>query len=173
LDAQQEFLRLFLRYEAELKAFIGALVRDRHARDDLFQEVALILWEKFPGYDRTRSFGAWGRGIAANKMLQRWEKTGRVPTPLSPQAIQSVLDAYERTESAASARADALELCLERLAAKSRRLLAWRYEHSMSLDEIAGRLGHTLNAVYKALSRIRQRLQECIERRLTAGDMLR
>ncbi len=170
MECQEEFLRLFLRHQADIKAFLGSLVRDRHARDDLFQEVALVLWREFARYDRSRSFGAWAHGIAVNKVLQRWEKTSRLPIPFSPAALQAVLDAYERTEATASAEADALQECLERLPEKSRRLLVLRYEQALKLGQIAEVLGATLDAVHKALSRIRLRLQECVERRLRAAQ---
>ena len=37
---QDDFLRLLLRHEAELRAFIGSIVHDPHAREDVFQETA-------------------------------------------------------------------------------------------------------------------------------------
>jgi RNA polymerase sigma-70 factor (ECF subfamily) len=167
-----EFMTLFLRHQAEVKAFIGSLVRDRHASDDVFQEVALVLWERFPAYDRGRSFGAWARGIAAKKVMQRWERDGRQPLPFAPHTIQALLDAFERTEASTSAHGEALERCLEVLPAKSRQLLALRYEEALSLGQIAQRVGSTLDAVHKALSRLRARLQECVEQRLAAGEAL-
>jgi RNA polymerase sigma-70 factor (ECF subfamily) len=172
MDTHAEFMMLFLRHQAELKAFIGSLVRDRHARDDLFQEVALILWEKFSAYDPGRSFGAWARGIAAKKVMQSWEKAGRLPLPFAPAAIQALLDAFERTEASTSAQGVALERCMEDLPEKSRQLLALRYEQALSLGQIAERVGSTLAAVDKALARLRARLQECVEQRLAAGEAL-
>jgi RNA polymerase sigma-70 factor (ECF subfamily) len=169
MDTQVEFLTLFLRHQAEVKAFIGSLVRDRHARDDLFQEVSLVLWEKFPTYEPGRSFAAWARGIAARKVLQRWEKDGRLPQPFAPQTIQALLDAFERTEAEASARGEALERCLENLPEKSHHLLTLRYEQTLTLGQIARQVGSTLDAIHKALSRLRARLQECVEQRLRAA----
>jgi RNA polymerase sigma-70 factor (ECF subfamily) len=169
MDPQGEFLKLFLAHQVGLQAFIGSLVRDREARDDLLQEVALILWHEFPRYDRARPFGAWARGVAANKVLQRFSKDARLPIPFSPQAIQALLDAYERTETNESLRGEALRQCLELLPEKSRQLLVLRYERSLKLHEIAGRLRTTLDAVHKALSRIRARLQECVENRLAVA----
>jgi RNA polymerase sigma-70 factor (ECF subfamily) len=165
-----EFLPLFLEHQVGVRAFIGSLVRDRHTRDDLFQEVALTLWHEFPRYDRTRSFGAWARGIAANKVLQRWHRDNRLPVPFAPEAIAALLDAYDRSEKVESLRAEALEQCLEQLPEKSRQLLALRYERSLKLAEIADRLKTTLDAVHKALSRIRDRLGRCVERRLAAAQ---
>jgi RNA polymerase sigma-70 factor (ECF subfamily) len=168
MDQQSEFLPLFLEHQVSIRAFIGSLVRDRHTRDDLFQEVALVLWHDFPRYDRARSFGAWARGIAANKVLQRYHKDARLPVPFAPEAIEALLDAYDRTETAEAPHADALQRCVEQLPERSRRLLALRYEQSLKLAQIAERLSTSLDAVHKALSRLRQRLQECIEQRLAA-----
>ena len=168
MDPQTEFLTHFLEHQVAVRAFIGSLVRDRHARDDLFQEVALTLWHEFGRYDRARPFGAWARGIAANKVLQRWHKDNRLPVPFPPDAIGALLDAYDRGEQTESLKADALEQCLEKLPEKSRQLLALRYERSLKLGEIAERLQTTMDAVHKALSRIRDRLQQCVERRLAA-----
>jgi RNA polymerase sigma-70 factor (ECF subfamily) len=169
MDAHVEFMTLFLRHQAEVKAFIGSLVRDRHARDDLFQEVALILWEKFPTYEPGRSFGAWARGIAAKKVLQRWERDRRLPLPFAPETIQALLDAFERTEASASAQSEALERCLKDMPEKSHHLLVLRYEQALSLGQIARQVGSTLDAVHKALARLRARLQECVEQRLRAA----
>src|SRR5262249_49479263 len=155
------------RHQDELRAFIAAVVRDRHARDDVFQEVALALWQEFPRYDPLRPFGAWGRGIAANKLLQRWQKAKRTPVAFSPQALQAVLDAFDRTERSAPPEEDALEQCLARLPDNQRQLLTYRYQRSLKLAQIAELLGTTADAVHKALSRLRVRLRRCVEQRLT------
>jgi RNA polymerase sigma-70 factor (ECF subfamily) len=166
MDRHNEFLPLFIEHQVGIRAFIGSLVRDRHARDDVFQEVALSLWHEFARYDPSRSFAAWARGIAANKVLQRWHKDTRFPVPFAPEAIQALLDAYDRTEADESLHADALQRCLEQLPERSRKLLSLRYEQSLKLAQVAERLSTTLDAAHKALSRLRLRLQECIEQRL-------
>jgi RNA polymerase sigma-70 factor (ECF subfamily) len=168
MGSQEEFLSLFHKHQHELRAFIGAVVRDRHARDDVFQEVALALWKEFPRYDPLRPFGAWSRGVAANKLMQRWQKVKRTPVAFSPQAIQAVLDAYDRTERPAPPQEDALEQCLERLPDNQRRLLSLRYQSSLKLAQIAEQLRTTADAVHKALSRLRVRLRQCVEQRLSA-----
>ncbi|MBY0528492.1 MAG: sigma-70 family RNA polymerase sigma factor [Gemmataceae bacterium] len=170
MDQQEDFLRLFLTYQAEIRAFIGSLVRDRHGSDDVFQEVALVLWKEFQRYDPTRSFGAWARGIAAKKVMQRWDRLSRMPVPFSPEAIEAVLEAYDRTEAASQPQADALAHCLEGLPDKSRQLLTLRYEQSLKLGQIAQAVDSTLDAVHKALSRLRTRLHECVERRLATNS---
>ena len=108
------------------------------------------------------------RGITANKILQHREWQGRLPVPFSPGL--AVLDAYGRTEAPGDPRAEALERCLEGLPPKSRPLLALRYEQGLKLGQIAQRIGASLDAVHKALFRLRDRLQECVEQRLAAAE---
>ena len=168
MDRHDEFMRLFLRYQSEIRAFVGSLIRDRHSRDDIFQEVSLILWKQFEDYDARRSFGAWARGIAANKVLQAYDKVARTPVAFSPDAVQAILEAHDRTESETPLQADALNRCLEHLPEKSRQLLAMRYEQALKLETIAQRQKSTLHAVHMALSRIRIGLAECIRLRMKA-----
>lgn len=165
MNKHDDFLLLFLRVEADLKAFIGSLVLDPHLRADVFQEVALALWRQIDSYQPDRPFGAWARGIAAKKVLQLREKSARLPVAFAPETIEAVLAAYDRTEDGAD-RADALRECVARLPEKSRQLLSMRYEQNLACDEIARAWGASVDAVYQNLSRVRGRLEECIRRRL-------
>lgn len=160
-----EFLKLFVQHEGDLRALIGALVRDRQAAEDVLQEVALTCWERFADYDRQRSFGAWARGIAVNKILRRREQHARFPVLFSPEAIVSVLDAFDREDAAASPLMQKLEECLERLPEKSRQLLRLRYGEALEVSQVAERIASTPGAVYKALLRARQWLRDCVRNR--------
>lgn len=169
VDQQAEFLGCFLKHQDDIRAFLGSIVRDRHACDDLFQEVALTLWRKFGEYDRSRSFGAWARGIAYLKVLQSFEQSKRLPVPLSPEAIEAIAEAYHQTEAESPAVRAALDACLSALPEKSRHLITLRYEQSLKLSEIAALMESTVDAVHKALSRIRAALRKSIEQQLAAG----
>jgi RNA polymerase sigma-70 factor (ECF subfamily) len=170
MDAHDEFLTLFLKHQGDLRAFIGSMIRERSARDDVLQETALVLWREFDRYDRSRSFGAWARGFAANKVLQRLERETRSPISLPPEALPAILAAYERTEGPEEERREALDKCLQELPEKSRTLLTLRYEHGLSLVQLGERVHSTMDAAHKALSRIRTRLQACVERRLRLAE---
>src|SRR5262245_53774113 len=134
MSRQDEFLKLLLRHQTEVKGFIGSLVLDRHLRDDVFQEVAVALWQQMDRYDWDRPFASWARGIAANKILQLRDKDARFPVPFSPQTIQAILDEFDRTEDTGSAQLDALRECLQGLPPHSRRLLELRYERNLACE---------------------------------------
>lgn len=165
-----DFLPLFLRHQCDLRAFIGALVRDPQAREDIFQNVSLTLWECFDRYDPERSFGAWARGIAAKKVMHEHRSNARFPLLLPPEAIQSVADAYDRTESASGPRQAALSECMSRLPAKTREILTLRYDGELSGEGIALRTGSSVAAVHQTLSRARTALSDCIRLKLGVGS---
>jgi RNA polymerase sigma-70 factor (ECF subfamily) len=160
-DLHERFLGLFLRHQADLRAFLGSVLRDRSAVDDVFQETALVLWKKFGEYDPARPFGAWARGVAAHKVLQ--ERARRVPLAFSPAAVRAVAAAFDRAPETADL--EPLRDCVSRLAERSRRLLALRYGESLKLGEIARRVGGTLDAVHKVLSRAREAVEDCLRRK--------
>jgi len=171
INRQADFMVHFTKHQGDLRAVIGSMVFDRHAREDILQEVALVLWKKFDEYDGIHSFGAWARGIAVRKVLQSFDRTRRTPFPMDPETIEAVLTAYDETETEAdepTERQEALRHCLEHLPEKSRQLLDLRYEQELKLHEVAGRTGSTLDAVHKALSRIRTRLHDCVQKELSA-----
>ncbi|MCL4206481.1 MAG: sigma-70 family RNA polymerase sigma factor [Pirellulaceae bacterium] len=165
---QGEFLRQFLRCEVNLRALVGAVVRDVHVREDVFQEIALTLWQHFDRYDPGRPFGAWARGVAAKKLLERFSADRRSPLVLSPDAILKLVEAADRSESRPVPAFEALEHCLGQLPEKSRRLLTLRYSQSQPLAAIAAELRATQTAVYQALSRLRRRLRDCMQRYIVA-----
>lgn len=165
------FLELLLRHQTEIKAFIGSILRDRHARDDVFQEVAMILWRQFDTFDRNLSFAGWARGIAAHKVLHEIRQSNRVPTLLEPQAMEAVLSAFERIASQTDERKDALHECLKLLPESARRLLTLKYEQHLDAEEIGRHVSKTADAVYQSLSRIRFKLADCVRNRLDlAGE---
>ena len=117
MNQQEHFLSQSLRCEADLRALVGAVVRDVHVREDVFQEIALTLWQQFSRYDPSRPFGAWARGVAAKKLLERSSGDRRLPLVLSPDAILKLAEAADRSDSRLAPGFEASEHCLGKLPA--------------------------------------------------------
>ena len=83
---------------------------------------------------------------------------------------QDVLDAVAKTASDMTAELDdrhaALAQCLEKLNARDRDFLLTRYEQGCGVREAAKRSGRSLTAAYKALTRIRKVLLDCVTQQL-------
>jgi len=173
-ERQARFLRLFLPEQGSVRAFIRATVWDRARCDDLFQEVALALWRELDRYDPERPFGPWARGVAAKTVLKSFRDAKRAPVALSPEAIQALEVAFEQlsrgeVKPSPSTREEALRACLDQLPERSRALVKLRYTDSLKAAEIATRLTSSPDAIQKALSRLRDALQKCVERRMRAA----
>ena len=70
--SQLEFTRLFVASQAAFQGFQLTLVHDRHAADDLVQELACRLWLKFGDYDAERvpSTASHGARASARRAFQ-------------------------------------------------------------------------------------------------------
>ncbi len=64
------------------------------------------------------------------------------------------------------ARAEALAACVAALPEKERELLAERYGDGGTLREVAERTRQEVNALYKRMQRIREKLFVCVSRKL-------
>src|SRR5512147_453079 len=75
--AQQRFLSLFLRSEREIFRYVAALVPNVTDAEDIVQQTALALWEKFDAYDPGQPFTPWACRFALNKARQWMERRQR------------------------------------------------------------------------------------------------
>lgn len=170
MSTHSDFLHFFRTSEMDLRAYIGSMVRDRHACEDLFQEVSRTLWESFERYDPDRPFGAWARGVATIKMLEAKRKSARFPLLFPPETVEAVLEAFEQEEESPRLLEAALKLCLSELPPRSRQILTWRYELGYDCRRIARAIGANLKSVHQTLCRLRHGLEECIDRRISRDD---
>jgi RNA polymerase sigma-70 factor (ECF subfamily) len=162
------FLRLFLQNERRLYAYILTLLPNRADADDVLQEASLVMWDKFDDEHPPADFTAWGCRIAYFKVLDFRKKRQRSQVLFS----QAMLDHVAETavEQAAALQLDdrreALADCIAKLSDRDRDLLARRFAEGASTQSTAAQVGRSVDAVYKALARIRQALFDCVTRAL-------
>lgn len=170
-ERQERFLALFLPEQSSLRALIRAAVWDRIRCDDVFQEVALVLWRELDRYDSARPFGAWARGVAIKTVLKTSRDARRSTAALSLQAVRALENAFAEAAHgelhlSTTSRAEALRRCLQRLPERSQVLIRLRYGDALNVNEIASKVRSSPDAVHKALTRVRGSLAKCVERRL-------
>lgn len=163
---RDRFLSLLTGCESRLRAFLcGALARPDD-REDLFQEVVLILWRTFPQYDPARPFLPWVMGIAARRVKEEYRKVKRRPWLLLPDQIESLAAVFADTEESPEREEEALRECLSALPESLARLVHRRYFDDADMDTLEREGGQSAAAIYQTLSRIRRRLADCIRLRL-------
>lgn len=162
-----EATRLWTLAVPTVSAFVGSVVRDFQARDDVLQNTAVAVLESFPRYDPARPFVAWALGVARNQVRLYLRARGRDRHAFDTDTLEAVAAAFAETADT-DRRFDHLAGCVEQLDAKAQELCRLRYDAGLKPAAIAERLGGAANAVAKALQRVRDRLRECIERKAAA-----
>jgi RNA polymerase sigma-70 factor, ECF subfamily len=170
MPAAPDFTLLLDAAARDLRAWIGALVRDPAAREDIFQETVRTLWVHRDRYEPSRPFGAWARGIATLKVHESRRQHGRFPIPFPPETITALQDAWEETEAESDGREAALQCCIEELPPRSRELLRLHYEERRTGPQIAAAMRQSVAAIHQTFSRLRRKLDACIRARLAASD---
>jgi RNA polymerase sigma-70 factor (ECF subfamily) len=165
------FLRLFLQNERRLYAYILTLLPRRADADDVLQEASLVMWDKFDPAAPPHDFAAWGCRIAYFKVLDFCKKRQRSRVLFSQETLERL--AETAVEQAAGLQLDerreALADCLAKLRPQDRDLLARRFADGATTLSTAEQVDRSVDAVYKALARIRQALFECVTRTLAQG----
>lgn len=167
-DRNQRITALLLRHRTVLYGYIFSCVRNHSDAEDIFQDVSLAAVGSFERLRSESGFVPWALEIARRRVLTHVRRSQRT-TILAPELIPILAEATKRVaaEGCLSDRTDALLECLESLPARSREVVTMRYDGSASgVDDVARKLGRTVQATYSLLKRIRHSLRACIERRL-------
>jgi RNA polymerase sigma factor (sigma-70 family) len=181
LDRDRE--RAGTRYEQIRHALItffecrGSGAPEDHA-DDTITRVARRLLEGQPiQIDKAASYFY---GVARNVLKEHWESRRRSPISLKsqPLALGSV-DSQRRDEQSSEhqlrdQRLDCLERCVAELPATDQELIRQYYQGESGVKienrrRQAERLGIPINALRIRALRIREKLEECVERCVTAS----
>ena len=158
-----------------LGAFVGGLLRDAHAAEDVIQEAWVRLAAEVTKGTVIENQPAWCRGVARNLILKHWRTQQTATVVADSEVREAFLAQVETAFSEADEDADdkwqrrqqALDDCVAALPEKSRRLLSLRYDGRKSVEEVARTTGQSFDAVTKSLYRLRQALTDCVERKLS------
>ncbi len=159
-----EYIRLLMGSQAQICAYIQALVQNFQDAEDIFQETAVIAWEKFDEYTPGSSFIAWAITIARYRIMYYWNKNKHSIIHYSDATVKSIEDYMARRAEKLSSDLSHLDDCLKKLSAGDVQLIQTRYSRKMTIKRMAEELGRSVQGLYSTLSRIHLMLAECIQR---------
>jgi len=167
-DKSRLFLRLFLQNQRRLYAYILTLLPNRADADDVLQETSLVMWDKFDPASPPTEFLAWGKRVAYHKVLDFYKKAHRAQARLSRVFLERVgqTAAEEAEVLGLDDRREALAACIEKLAPRDRDLLARRFADGATTQSTSEQVGRSVDAVYKALAKLRENLFDCVQKTL-------
>ena len=167
-DRHTEFLRAFTMHEPAVRAFVRRLLPTRGDADDVLQEVAIVLWEKFDSFSTGGDFKAWACSIAKFKVLDWLRDHGRDRLVLDTDVVELLATESLASESRLDRQREALRSCLKKVPPAERDLLGQAYQPEAKIQAVAAGSGRSTNGFYQWLHRMRQMLLECISRELAA-----
>jgi RNA polymerase sigma-70 factor (ECF subfamily) len=165
-DAYAEIVRL---YQKDVTKVVAAMLFDRQESEDLVQDVFVKAFEHLDQFQRGRDMGLWLKGIARNTVRMHLRRRKTIHKHLQTYRAwllrrfeESAPDAYQEDMHRA------LLECMDDLPEHSRRIMEMKYRQGMAIAGIGEAVGRSLDAVAKALSRIRETLRDCVRERIAA-----
>ncbi len=171
VDRTNEFTDLLTAHQNSLFAYIYALVRNLRDTEDIYQEVAFTLWQKFDAYQSDTNFAAWARATALFKVRDFLRSKRRSRVFFDDQLMSELADTSAKLQVAATSDTPdayhfALVDCMNGLNAADQQLVALSYSGNCSLQEVAKQEGRSPQSVCNSLKRIRGALLDCIEQKI-------
>jgi RNA polymerase sigma-70 factor (ECF subfamily) len=163
-DRTKELVLLMTQHQRRIFSYIYTLVPDRHAAEDILQETSLVICEKFGDFRTGTDFVAWACQIAWWQVRAARTKFARSKVVFDEKVLESVAHTASEMLPEQDARHEALAKCLQKLNPRDRELLMTRYESGV--EEAARRTGRSMVAAYKALTRLRKLLHDCVSNQL-------
>ncbi|MCC7084998.1 MAG: sigma-70 family RNA polymerase sigma factor [Pirellulales bacterium] len=164
------YVELLTRHKSQLFRFIFALVHSLPDAEDLFQQTAITMWDKFGDFQPGTDFYAWACTIARFKALDFFKVRGRHRLPFSDELIEQIAQRNHWQEESRQAKLQALASCRSKLSKVDQELLATCYGGGGNIRAAAQQIGRPVGSVYDSLSRIRRALYTCIKQTLASDE---
>ena len=165
------FATLWSGIEHRLRTYLAACVMNQDQVDDLAQKVALACWRKREAFEESGDFLAWALGFARLEVLRGRRDYARDRHVLDEDLLATLESDLGALLPELDRQHQALERCRADLDGRARNLVELAYGKSLPLAAVAKEVGSSHAAIRTALCRIRDRLRECIERRLAGGEV--
>lgn len=176
LDAKRDrVLKAAMECRIELMAYARSLLGNYTTAEDVVQEAMLVVVKKFDQFQEGTSILAWCRSIVRLEVLRAKQKNQR-ERALAERLLDDAIDAaFEELQMAPGPEdpelwREALNRCLDRVPQRGQGVLKARFVDNLSYQQIADRAGMTIEAVRKALFRLKRQVRLCVETSLRAAQ---
>ncbi len=169
-DRSSELVQLMMKHQRKLFGYILTLVPSRSDADDILQEASLTICEKFSDFEAGTNFYSWACQIAYWKVRAARKKFATSKVIFNEKVLEVISQTRVEMEEELDARHGALSKCLQKLNERDRRMVLVRYESGHNVKAAAQACGRTIQGTYKALTRIRKNLFDCVNLEIAAEN---
>lgn len=167
LDGFTEIIRVCQR---PVRAWIVSRCPPGGDADDVAQQTFVAAFKRIDEYEVGTDFRAWLFTIARYQLMAectRLKRSADYHSRYVPHALSQELERRTLGVAEEPTRLAHLRECLKQLEGNARDVLDWRYAKELPLAEIAERSSRSIGAIKKHLFVLRQKLHDCIEKKLT------
>ena len=168
LADHEAFLRLYTKFEGNLRAFVASLLPTWEGVDEVMQESSVVLWRKFAQFDQSGESGFldWAFMIARYEVLKYRRRRATDRLRFSEGVFELLATTAENVTATQDQRVRLLRECVANLEPSQLALAKAVYEDGATIKDVAEQVGRTPTGLYKALARIRNRLAVCVQAKL-------
>lgn len=161
-DRSSELVQLMMKHQRKVFGYILTLVPSRADAEDILQETSLTICEKFSDFKEGTNFYSWACQIAYWKVRAARKKFATSKVIFNEEVLDIISQTRVEMEEELDQRHGALSKCLQKLNERDRRMVLVRYESGHNVKAAAQACGRTIQGAYKALTRIRKTLHDCV-----------
>jgi len=159
------FLRLLMKNERRVYAYILSMVANSNDADDILQESTIVMWRKFGNFQEDMDFTCWAMTIARYQVLSFYKKNKNRKVVFSSSLLEIIESEFTKLESP-DARISMLKSCMKGLTSPDVELMRLRYEENLTLKTIGERVMKSTRATHYAIARIHNLLLLCVRRKM-------
>ena len=149
--------------------FILSLIPDKTAALDILQETNIVIWRK-RGEFKDGSFLAWAFRIAKLQTMAHLRDRNRERLVFNPSLVQQLEQAQLAAGDLSTQRQEFLQSCMDQLSHAHRELIESRYRNGISVQDLGVKMKRSAGSISQTLYRLRNRLSDCVARKLEASD---
>ena len=161
-------LQQLMLWRTTISAAAYVILRDVHRAEDVFQSVVLKAVSGQVQFSSEAALMSWALVSARHESIDILRRQQTEQRWLSERVSELMFSEWQQSAFSGDIRSSALQDCLQQLPERLQQLLQRRYTEGLSCEAIAQECQEAVTAVYKRLSRVHQRLRQCVQRRLEA-----
>ncbi len=160
------FVRQLMNHRKRIYAFILMLVGNSSDADDIMQDTAALMWQKYHQSEEIGDFSALGMRIAHLKVLEFRKKQYKNKIKFNNELFESILGGAVTAEEKLDERFEALKECLSKLDETSRKLVQAQHQKGQTIKDIAASIKMSEHVAYKRIAKLHNQLLQCVNKTL-------
>ena len=170
-NKNKDFFDLYGQCQMRILSFLYVMVHNENDAEDLLQDTAATMLEKYGTFQKGTNFTAWGITIAKNKALNFLRSSAKSRPRFSDDVYNRIVELEVKEGDTVSDRAIALDRCLKKLESADLEILKMRYYKELSMKKIAEILGRSKTGIYHTMARIHNLLAVCIKQTMRMEEV--